>query len=100
MQIRYLHNDAINEETQRRFRMLRMTVPTRPHVLVFGNLKGGSGKSTLSMHVALGLMKEGRRVATIDLDFQQRTLTRYIDNRKALAKDKDLVLDIPTHFSL
>jgi chromosome partitioning protein len=80
--------------------MLRMTLPTRPHVLVFGNLKGGSGKSTLSMHVALGLMKEGRRVATIDLDFQQRTLTRYIDNRKAFAKEKDLVLDIPTHFSL
>lgn len=80
--------------------MLEMTLPKRPHVLVFGNLKGGSGKSTLSMHVALGLMKEGRRVATIDLDFEQRTLTRYIDNRKTFAEEKKLVLDIPTHFAL
>lgn len=80
--------------------MLRMTSPKRPHVVVLGNLKGGSGKSTLSMHIAAGLMKAGRRVATIDLDFEQRTLTRYIENRRTFAGEKGLVLDIPTHFCL
>ena len=49
-------NDAINEKSLVKAHMLEMTLPKRPHVLVFGNLKGGSGKSTLSMHVALGLM--------------------------------------------
>jgi chromosome partitioning protein len=77
--------------------MLRLTPSQRPHTIVLGNLKGGSGKSTLSMHIAIGLMKAGRRVATIDLDFDQRSLTRYIENRQAFARDKELVLDIPEH---
>src|SRR3954451_11612267 len=77
--------------------MLRMSSPKRPHVVVLGNLKGGSGKSTLSMHIAIGLMKAGRRVATIDLDFAQQSLTRYIENRQNFAREKELILDIPTH---
>jgi chromosome partitioning protein len=80
--------------------MLHLTQPQRPHIIVLGNLKGGSGKSTLSMHVAIGLMKAGRRVATLDLDFDQQTLTRYIANRRAFAQEKDLNLDIPTHYRL
>lgn len=78
--------------------MLRLTPPQKPHIIVFGNVKGGSGKSTLSMHVAVGLMKAGRRVATLDLDFDQRTLSRYIANRQDFAKERDLILDIPTHY--
>jgi chromosome partitioning protein len=77
--------------------MLRLTPSQKPHIIVLGNLKGGSGKSTLSMHIAVGLMKAGRRVATLDLDFEQRTLTRYIENREAFAQEKELILDIPTH---
>ena len=38
------------------------------HVVVLGNEKGGSGKSTTAMHVAVALMNMGQRVATIDLD--------------------------------
>jgi chromosome partitioning protein len=79
--------------------MLRMSSPKRPHVVVLGNLKGGSGKSTLSMHIAIGLMKAGRRVATIDLDFAQQSLTRYIENRQNFAREKELILDIPSHHS-
>jgi chromosome partitioning protein len=78
--------------------MLRLTPPQKPHIIVFGNVKGGSGKSTLAVHVAIGLLKAGRRVATLDLDFDQGSLTRYIANRKAFATEKDLVLDIPTHY--
>jgi len=52
------------------------------HVIVCGNEKGGSGKTTTSMHVAIALLKKGFKVATIDLDFRQNSLTRYVENRK------------------
>ncbi len=51
-------------------------------MIVVGNEKGGSGKSTTAMHVAIGLMHLGHSVATIDLDSRQGTLTRYIGNRQ------------------
>src|SRR6266704_3435464 len=54
----------------------------RPHIIVFGNHKGGTGKSTVAMHVIVALLKEGKRVASFDLDWKQQTLTRYIDNRR------------------
>ena len=52
------------------------------HVIVCGNEKGGSGKSTIAMHVAVALIKAGCRVATVDLDGRQLTLTRYVENRR------------------
>ena len=68
------------------------------HVIVFGNEKGGSGKSTVAMHVAIALLKAGQRVATIDLDSRQKTFTHYIENRRAWAKHAELDLEIPEHF--
>jgi chromosome partitioning protein len=41
------------------------------HVVVLGNEKGGSGKSSVALHVAVALLKAGRRAATIDLDSRQ-----------------------------
>jgi chromosome partitioning protein len=64
---------------------------------VLGNEKGGSGKSTLAMHVAIALMKAGQRVATVDLDWRQKSLTRYIDIRRDWARHAGLGLEIPTH---
>jgi chromosome partitioning protein len=55
------------------------------HVIVVGNEKGGSGKSTTAMHIAIALLNLGQRVATIDLDSRQKSFTRYIDNRRAWA---------------
>ena len=53
-------------------------------VIVVGNEKGGSGKSTVAMHVAVALVKaRPERVATIDLDIRQRSLTHYVENRRA-----------------
>lgn len=54
---------------------------TSTHVLVFGNEKGGSGKTTAAMHVAVALAREGRRVGAIDLDLRQRSLSRQLENR-------------------
>ncbi len=54
-------------------------------IVVFGNEKGGTGKSTLAMHVAVALMVRGLKVATIDLDAGQGTLSRYVSNRASYA---------------
>ena len=56
--------------------------PVSAHVIVLGNEKGGSGKSTTAMHVAVALLQAGQRVATIDLDSRQRSFTHYVDNRR------------------
>jgi chromosome partitioning protein len=67
------------------------------HVVVLGNEKGGSGKSTIAMHVAVALMKAGQRVATIDLDSRQQSFTHYIENRRAWGVRKRINLEVPTH---
>ena len=69
----------------------------RARVMVVGNEKGGSGKSTVAMHVAIALMKSNQRVATLDLDSRQKTFTHYIENRYAWAQDTGLNLEIPNH---
>jgi len=65
------------------------------HLLVFGNEKGGTGKSTTAMHVAIALASSGRRVATIDLDARQKTLGRYLENRRNYVRRHDLQLAVP-----
>lgn len=69
----------------------------RAHVLVIGNEKGGSGKSTTALHIAVSLISDGARVATLDLDARQGTLTRYVENRGAYARRKGLDLPMPRH---
>lgn len=68
------------------------------HVVVVGNEKGGSGKSTTAIHVAIALLKAGQKVATIDLDSRQKSLTHYVQNRKLWARREALPLEIPLHF--
>ena len=67
------------------------------HVVVLGNEKGGSGKSTTALHIAVALLKAGQRVATIDLDSRQKSFTRYIENRRAWARRTGLPLELPNH---
>lgn len=57
--------------------------PGQTHCIVVGNEKGGAGKSTVAMHLAVALLRMGRRVGLIDLDVRQRSLTRYVENRRA-----------------
>jgi chromosome partitioning protein len=72
--------------------------PFSAHVIVLGNEKGGSGKSTTAMHVAVALMQAGQRVATIDLDSRQKSFTHYVENRRVWAERSGAALDIPVHF--
>jgi chromosome partitioning protein len=66
-------------------------------IIVVANEKGGSGKSTVAIHIAVALIKGGNTVATIDLDSRQRSLTRYIENRREWASHIGDNLGIPTH---
>ena len=75
-----------------------MRGPASAHVVVLGNEKGGSGKSTTAMHVAVALMNVGQRVATIDLDSRQKTFTHYIEHRRAWARHARIELKVPMHF--
>lgn len=70
------------------------------HVVVLGNDKGGSGKSTLALHIAIALMKAGQRVATIDVDSRQPSLTRYVENRCAFARRTGSSIELPTHYGV
>jgi chromosome partitioning protein len=72
--------------------------PVSAHVIVLGNEKGGSGKSTTAMHVAVALLQAGQRVATIDLDSRQRSLTHYVENRRGWAQRNGVKLDHPQHY--
>jgi chromosome partitioning protein len=72
--------------------------PVSAHVIVVGNEKGGTGKSTLAMHLSVALMNFGQRVATIDLDSRQKTFTHYVENRHSWAKRCGGRLKVPTHF--
>lgn len=68
------------------------------HIIVVSNEKGGTGKSTISMHLAIKLLQEGFSVATIDMDGRQGTLSRYIENRKNFCEKNKLNLPLPAHY--
>lgn len=79
---------------------MRETTPRRSaHVIVVGNEKGGSGKSTISMHIVVHLLNLGQRVASIDLDSRQHSLTHYVNNRRRWSARKGLKLKCPEHFA-
>src|SRR5258708_2285030 len=71
--------------------------PGVARIIVFGNEKGGSGKSTAAMHAIVGLLRAGLRVGSIDVDPRQATLTRYLENRAMLAEMRGIALPIPEH---
>jgi chromosome partitioning protein len=66
-------------------------------IIVVGNEKGGSGKSTVAMNLAIALIKAGQRIASIDLDSRQSTFTHYIEYRYAWAQHIARDLEIPNH---
>jgi chromosome partitioning protein len=69
-------------------------VSQMPHIIVFANEKGGTGKSTTCVHTAVALASQGSRVGVLDLDHRQRTAARYLENRRATAQRREV--DLPT----
>lgn len=72
-------------------------MPTNaPHRIVFANEKGGTGKSTTAVHVAVALAYRGAKVAAVDLDPRQRTLHRYFENRAETMQRRGIELPSAT----
>ncbi len=69
----------------------------RPYVVVLGNEKGGTGKSTTAMHMIVALLQLGYRVGSLDLDGRQGTLSVYLDYRARYAEASGLPLAMPEH---
>lgn len=70
----------------------------RPYVIAFANEKGGTGKSTLSFHTAVALLRLGYDVGTLDADARQGSLSRYVENRGVTAERRPVPL--PRHVRL
>ena len=76
-----------------------MKEDNKPYIFVIGNEKGGAGKTTCSMHLIIGLLEQGYKVASMDTDSRQHSLTNYLDNRKAYnQKNIEQQVQMPLHF--
>ena len=73
---------------------------SQPHIFVLGNQKGGTGKSTVCIHLIVGLLRAGQKVGSIDTDARQGTLSRYVENRRAYALGADVHLPLPKHYAI
>jgi chromosome partitioning protein len=80
--------------------MVEQSVSTsspKAHVIIVGNEKGGSGKTTTSMHLIVSLLRLGFKVGSMDIDARQRSLTRYIENRRGIITKEGVDLPLPNH---
>lgn len=67
---------------------------TSPHWITLANEKGGTGKSTTAVHIAVALAYRGADVVAFDLDHRQRTMCRYFENRAETAARR--AIELPT----
>ncbi|MBX9805433.1 MAG: division plane positioning ATPase MipZ [Alphaproteobacteria bacterium] len=77
-----------------------MATEQKPYIIVLGNEKGGTGKSTVAMHIIVHLLREGRSVGSIDVDARQGTLSRYIENRRLRKESTAEDLPLPDHIPI
>ena len=80
--------------------MATITADTRPSVIVLGNEKGGSGKSTTAIHIIIGLMRDGYRVGALDLDARQGTLDGTLKARQHFISSKNIPMPMPAFCSV
>lgn len=74
---------------------MTMQAAQRPYFIVLGNEKGGSGKSTTSIHIIVSLLRDGYRVGALDLDARQGTLAGTLSARRAFVEGKGIDLPLP-----
>jgi chromosome partitioning protein len=80
--------------------MATIAAEQKPTVIVLGNEKGGSGKSTTAIHIIVALMRDGYRVGAMDLDARQGTLAGTLAARKTFVESKGVDLPLPEFFSV
>ncbi len=80
--------------------MATITAEQKPNVIVLGNEKGGSGKSTSAIHIIVSLLRDGYRVGAMDLDARQGTLAGTLAARRQFVESKGISLPLPAFFSV
>ena len=73
---------------------------SQPRVIVVGNEKGGAGKSTIALHLAVALMYGGAKVAVLDLDLRQQSLGHFFASRRAWLAANEVEAPMPLEFPL
>jgi len=73
---------------------------SQPRVIVVGNEKGGAGKSTIALHLAVALMYGGAKVAVLDLDLRQQSLGHFFASRRAWLTANGAEAPMPLEFPL
>lgn len=76
---------------------LQTVLHTPAYIIVLGNEKGGTGKTTTTMHLLTSFLYEGFKVGSIDIDARQATLSRYLENRKKYIEETRLPLLTSSH---
>jgi chromosome partitioning protein len=74
--------------------------PPPGRVIVVGNEKGGAGKSTIAALIATAMMYRGSRVAVIDVDLRQQTLSRFFANRRRWLPAAGVDAPVPLEYKL
>lgn len=102
---RWLLNDTSPTDMgAARLRVMSREIKARPksrgHVIVFANEKGGVGKSTFAFHCCIALCNAGHKVAAVDLDSRQQTLSRALENREGTGRRLKVKLPRPRHVTL
>src|SRR6185369_762144 len=69
----------------------------RGYVIVVGNEKGGSGKTTTTMHLIVALLRLGFTVGSMDIDARPRSLSRSIEHRRETITKENQALPLPHH---
>src|SRR5262245_6886055 len=78
--------------------MTTMLSPSKkPYIIVLGNEKGGTEKSTISMHIIIHFLRLGYTVGSVDVDARQGTLSRYLENRKTYMNKTGKTLPVSDH---
>ncbi len=77
---------------------MQQTKDKKGYIIVVGNEKGGAGKTTSTMHLIASLLKLGFKVASVDTDHRQASLSRYLENRNQTIEKNNLSLAVPTHY--
>jgi chromosome partitioning protein len=65
-------------------------------VIVVGNEKGGAGKSTIAVHLAVALTHDNARVAVLDLDRRQQSTAHFFASRVRWTEANGADLPQPT----
>jgi ATP-binding protein involved in chromosome partitioning len=74
--------------------LMQAPIPNVKHILAVGSGKGGVGKSTLAVNLALALKKQGNKVGVLDADVYGPSIPRMLgvaDQRPEINEDKKIV---------